>query len=167
MNTEQRTDFEAFVRDEAAGLLRTAVGLTGTLQEGEDLLQQALERVARHWDRAGANPTAYTRTVMARLAVDRWRALQRRPALLLTAAVPDRPAAVPEVGVDARLLAALRDLPARQRAVVVLRYLEDQSEVQTAEVLGVSVGTVKSQASKALVRLRQAMYRELSEESTR
>lgn len=92
---------------------------------------------------------------MARLAVDRWRAARRRPRLLLTGAVPERTAAQPDrVLLEEDLLAALRALPPRQRAVVVLRYLQDLSEQQTADALSISVGTVKSTSSKALARLR-------------
>jgi RNA polymerase sigma-70 factor (sigma-E family) len=155
---DQRTGFEAFVRLEAGRLLRTAIALTGHPHDAEDLLQVALERVARRWGRgAELDPSAYCRTVLARLAVDRWRAVQRRPGLVLTALVPER-AALPAADVDLSgdLLAALRDLPARQRAVVALRYLEDLSEQETAAALGIAVGTVKSQASKGLARLRAA-----------
>jgi RNA polymerase sigma-70 factor (sigma-E family) len=150
--------FEQFVRAHARQLLVVAVGLTGHAQDGEDLLQSALVRVARRWGKgAEEQPVAYTRAVMARLSVDRWRAAQRRPRLVLTAAVPDRTASQPHgAGLDADLLAALRALPPRQRAVVVLRYLEDLSEQQTADALAVSVGTVKSASSKALARLRAA-----------
>lgn len=133
-----------------------AVGLTGHAQDGEDLLQTALSRVARRWGKgAEVQPVAYARSVMARLAVDRWRAAQRRPRLLLTGAVPERTAQQPDRALlDEDLLATLRALPPRQRAVVVLRYLQDLSEQQTADALGVSVGTVKSASAKALARLR-------------
>jgi RNA polymerase sigma-70 factor (sigma-E family) len=155
---DDEASFELFVRAHARQLLVVAVGLTGHAQDGEDLLQAALVRVARRWGKgAEAHPVAYTRAVMARLAVDRWRSAQRRPWLMLTGAVPDRTAAQPHGDrPDAGVLAALRALPPRQRAVVVLRYLEDLSEQQTAEALAISVGTVKSASFKALARLRAA-----------
>lgn len=148
--------FEQFVHRHARELLLLAVGLTGHAEDGEDLLQTALVRVASKWGRgAEQNPVAYTRTVLTRLSVDRWRAARRRPQLLL---VPDPPEVL--AGVDPggaasdALLDALRGLPTRQRAVLALRYIEDLSEQQTAQVLGISVGTVKSTASRALARLR-------------
>jgi RNA polymerase sigma-70 factor (sigma-E family) len=154
---DDEPSFEQFVRACARQLLVIAVGLTGHAQDGEDLLQVALVRVARRWGKgAEAQPVSYTRAVMARLAVDRWRAAQRRPRLMLTGAVPDRTAAPHGDRPDAGVLAALRALPPRQRAVVVLRYLEDLSEQQTADALAISVGTVKSTSFKALARLRAA-----------
>jgi RNA polymerase sigma-70 factor (sigma-E family) len=155
---DDEASFEPFVRAHARQLLVIAVGLTGHAQDGEDLLQAALVRVARRWGKgAEAQPVSYTRAVMARLAVDRWRAAQRRPRLVLTGAVPDRTAVQPHGDhLDPGVLAALRALPPRQRAVVVLRYLEDLSEQQTADVLAISVGTVKSASFKALARLRAA-----------
>lgn len=150
--------FDAFVLSRADDLLAVAVVLTGDRHEAEDLLQAALERVARRWDRGASDfPFAYTRQVLARLSVDRWRALSRRPRLALTGSVPDSVVAgEPEEPFDAGLLAALRALAPRQRTVVALRFLEDLSEQQTADALGVTVGTVKSQASKGLARLRES-----------
>jgi RNA polymerase sigma-70 factor (sigma-E family) len=148
--------FELFVHGHARELLLLAVGLTGHAQDGEDLLQTALVRVAARWGRgAEQNPVAYTRTVLTRLSVDRWRSARRRPQLLLVSDPPEVSTA-PDPGRwdDEALLHALRELPPRQRAVVALRYVEDLSEQQTAQVLGISVGTVKSTASKALARLR-------------
>lgn len=148
--------FELFVHRHARELLLLAVGLTGHAQDGEDLLQAALVRVAAKWGKgAEQHPVAYTRTVLTRLSVDRWRSSRRRPRLVLVSDLPDvvGESAADQAG-DFLLLNALRELPRRQRAVVALRYLEDLSEQQTAELLGISVGTVKSTASKALARLR-------------
>ena len=165
MSSARQAGFEAFVRRDAAALLRTALALTGQAQDAEDLLQAALERMSRRWGRgAERDPVAYCRTVLARLAVDRWRARQRRPALLLTAAVPERAThGQHDAGLEPELLAALRALPARQRAVVALRYLEDLSEQETAAVLGIATGTVKSQAAKGLARLRLSLPMDVDE----
>lgn len=170
MKADQRVAFEAFVVRDSHALFVTALGLTGHRQDAEDLLQAALERVARSWGRgAEQNPAAYSRTVLVRLAVDGHRARARRPSILLASHVPDRPAADPDSGgLSEELLAALRSLPRGQRLAVALRSLDDLSEQQTAAVLGVSVGTVKSQTSKGLARLRTVTSRlNASEEKTK
>jgi RNA polymerase sigma-70 factor (sigma-E family) len=165
-------EFEALVRGQGAGLLKTAVLLTGDRREGEDLLQDALEACFRGWPAQGVTfPAAYVRTAMVRLHRRRRLAARLRPLLHLglgagtDAGERDDLAgragrttpAVDEVGAreDRQvLLAALRRVPARQRAVVVLRYWEDLSEAETAATLGCSVGTVKSQAARGLAKLR-------------
>ncbi len=156
MKADQPAAFEAFVVRESGVLFRTALGLTGHRQDAEDLLQVALERVARRWGRgAEQHPVAYCRTVLVRLAVDGHRARKRRPAVLLAGQLPDVPAQdVTSDSLSAELLAALRSLPRGQRAAVALRCLDDMSEQQAAAFLGVSVGTVKSQTSKGLAKLR-------------
>lgn len=161
MKAEQRTAFEAFVVRDSRALYMTALGLTGHRYDAEDLLQVALERVARRWGRgAEDNPSAYCRTVLVRLAVDGHRSRSRRPPLLLTGEVPDAPFQDAAPGaLSEELLAALRSLPLGQRLAVALRCLDDLSEQQTAAVLGVSIGTVKSQTSKGLARLRSVTSR--------
>jgi RNA polymerase sigma-70 factor (sigma-E family) len=150
-------DFDDFVRGSATRLLRTAVLLTGDRGAGEDLLQETYERIYVRWPRLrGGAPEAYARKTLTNLATNRWRTRLRRPTEVALAEDHDRPA--PD-GSDAyavrhQLLAALQQLPPRQRAVLVLRYFEDLTEAQAAEVLGCSIGTVKSQASRALGRLR-------------
>jgi RNA polymerase sigma-70 factor (sigma-E family) len=144
-------DFDAFVESRSAALLRTAFLLTGERTLAEDLLQTALVKTWSAWRRVD-DPEPYTRRVLTTTYITWWR---RRWRAELPSAEPlellheENPA-------DDRedLWAALGRLPRRQRAVVVLRYYEDLPEAQVAEVLGISVGTVKSQASKALARLR-------------
>lgn len=156
MNTGQ--EFDDFVRGRSAALLRTAYALTGDRGHAEDLLQTALLRTARRWTAARDAPEAYVRQVLVNLCRDRVRWLQRRPR---EAALPDGadpPGAADElaeqVGQRRSVIAALRDLPAGQRQVVVLRFFEDLSVADTADLLGISQGTVKSYTSRALASLR-------------
>jgi RNA polymerase sigma-70 factor (sigma-E family) len=162
---EQRV-FEAFVADASSRLLRTAYLLTGDRGHAEDLVQTALFRTARHWPRARSRPEAYARRVVVNLAKDRWRTRRRRvdevtlEASLEGAVRGDADVVVP--GDDAvvereQLLAAVRTLPAGQRAVLVLRFFDDLSVADTAAALDCSEGTVKSQTSRALDRLRGAL----------
>lgn len=128
----------------------------GDLHAAEDLLQTALERTARRWTRISGVPEAYTRTTIANLATDRWRRRSVRPAEVL-ADPPDAAGAdfTTDVVVHDALIRALRQLTRRQRGVLVLRYFDDLTESETAAALGISVGTVKSCASRALDRLRE------------
>ena len=162
MNTGQ--EFDDFVRGRSAALLRTAYALTGDRGHAEDLLQTALLRTARRWTAARDAPEAYVRQVLVNLCRDRVRWLQRRPreaALPDGAALPggaDRPGVADElaeqIGQRRSVIQALMGLPAGQRQVVVLRFLEDLSVAETAELLGISPGTVKSYTSRALASLR-------------
>jgi RNA polymerase sigma-70 factor (sigma-E family) len=154
-NVSDRGAFEDFVRARAAALGRVGYLLTGDRHQAEDLVQVALERVAVAWPRID-DPEAYARRVLYTRAASRWRALGRRPRELLTDSPPDRGAAVADdPDLRAVLEAALRRLTPRQRAVLVLRFYEDRSEVETARLLQVAVGTVKSQTRHALRRLRE------------
>lgn len=150
--------FDAFVVMSSDRLLGTALLLTGERGAAEDLLQDVLERLFVAWPRVH-DPLAYARRSLAHGATSRWRRRARRAEVTLSAA--DDPA-VDDASQDAadrdQLLRALAQLPGRQRAVVVLRFLEDQSEAQTAATLGVSVGTVKSQTSRGLERLRLLLH---------
>lgn len=149
-------EFEAFVSRSSDRLLRTAYLLTGDLGHAEDVVQTALLRTARRWRRAREAPEAYARTVVANLAKDRWRALGRRPAE--APLEHDVPLDGPDVLLDRDVLVrAARELPHGQRAVLVLRFFDDLSVEETAQVLGVSTGTVKSQTSRALAGLRAAL----------
>jgi RNA polymerase sigma-70 factor (sigma-E family) len=147
--------FEDFVRGRTAALSRIAYLLTGDHHLAEDLVQQALLRVASRWSAlvARGDPDAYVRRVMYNQHVSWWR--RREPPAVRHQAPY---AAAPDPG-DAVVVAlavrqALAQLGPRQRAVLILRYFEDLTEARTAEILGVSVGTVKSQARDGLARLR-------------
>jgi RNA polymerase sigma-70 factor (sigma-E family) len=150
------SDLAQFVQAQYAVLLRTAFLLTGSAHEAEDLVQASLLKAMRHWRRID-EPLPYVRRIMANLHVSRWR--RHRAREVLSSIVPDRHERDATDGVADReaLLAALRRLPPRTRAVIVLRYWVDLSEADTADVLGCTVGTVKSTASRGLARLRDAM----------
>ena len=152
--------FEDFVAASSGRLFRLALLVCGHHRaEAEDLLQGVLERAYRRWGRIcrGGDPERYVKAMLVNASVDRWRRLRRRPEVppgpgAAGPSVPDQAAAVADRD---ELVRALAKLPPRQRAVIVLRYLEDLSEAQTSAVLGCSEGTVKSQASRALARLRE------------
>ncbi len=153
------SEFDAFVHARGPALIRAGYLLTGDQHLAEDLVQSALARTYRAWRRLDAvgNAEAYTRRVMYHLQVSRWR--RRRVAEALHATVPatgDPMDATRDVDTRLAIAAALRGLPARQRAVLVLRFFEDQTEVATADVLGISVGTVKVHTRRGLARLREA-----------
>jgi RNA polymerase sigma-70 factor (sigma-E family) len=162
-------EFEAFVRARTPALLRSAYLLTGDQHLAEDLVQSALVRTHRAWRRVHqlGNAEAYTRKAMYHLQISRWR--RRRPAESFTGATPQRseraePDHAELTALRLSLRLALAQLPVKQRAVVVLRFFEDLSEAQAAEMLGVTVGTVKSQTARALARLR-AVAPELNDAS--
>lgn len=161
-----RADFERFVGDHGDRLLHAAYGLCGDWQHAEDLVQQALVGLARHWSEVGTNPLGYAYRCLVRTNIDRWRVLRRRPEVLLDpqglAALG--PSSDPVASEDHLVvLAALQSLPRRQRAIVVLRYLQDLSEVDAAAALGISVGAVKSGAARGLARLRAEQSSRLTE----
>ena len=147
--------FEEFVAARRPALLRVAYLLTGSHADADDLVQSALVKCVPHWKRIADRPEPYVRQVLARESVSRWR--RRRWRELTSDVLPDRPA--PEADLEQRelLRQALGSLAPRQRAVVVLRYYEDLTEKETASVLGIAVGTVKSQARDALARLRELL----------
>jgi RNA polymerase sigma-70 factor (sigma-E family) len=157
---EASVPFEDFVRARSAALFRTALLLTGQHRaEAEDLLQGALERAYRHWARIcrSGDPERYVRRILANASTDRWRRLRRRPEHSLPAD-PDGELAgdhASDIADRDFLLRALAGLPPRQRAVLVLRYFCDLPEAEIADALGCSVGTVKSQASRGMARLRE------------
>ena len=154
MDERARQDFAEFVAGRSAELLRLVYVLTADQHAAEDLLQSALTKAAARWGRIHSAPEGYVRQIMYREQVSWWRRRARRP--VTVARVPERPAQDQMVMVEARL--ALRDallaLPPGKRAVLVLRYLEDLPEAQVADILGCSVGTVRSQTHKAIAQLR-------------
>lgn len=156
-----REAFDAYVRDRWQPLLRTAALLTGDSHAAEDLVQESLVRAARHWHRVDPGAIdAYVRRVMYTRSVDAWRWRRHQPDPVDTSGPDhDNRTAAQRDGTDAlatrlTLLDALSRLTPRQRAVLVARFYEDRSEVETARVLGCSVNTVKSQTRHALRRLR-------------
>ena len=151
--TNARPDFEEFVVVCSDRLLRTAYLLTRDAGVAEDLLQTALTKAWFAWDRLEDQPEPYVRKILVNTYATWWRRRWRgeRP----THDLPERVS--PSSGGDDTshdLWVALGHLPRRQQAVVVLRFFDDLSAVDTAETLGCSVGTVKSQTHKALARLR-------------
>jgi RNA polymerase sigma-70 factor (sigma-E family) len=160
-----RQEFEHFVADHVDGLLRAAYLITWDFAEAEDLVQECLFRVARRWPRVRAmeHSNAYARKVLVNLALDegRRRTRQRSELALSGARAVEQhedEAAVRVLGwveTNTDLTTALGRLAPRQRATLVLRYFDDLSEAQVAEVMGCSVGTVKSTTSRAVQRLRE------------
>ena len=148
-------DFAEFVRMSMPGLLRYGHALTGNPHDAADLVQAVLEKVGSRWAavlRKGDDPLAYVRRAMANTHISIWRRRRREN---LVADFPDTPVSADLSRLENEpLWQALRDLPPRQRAVVVLRYYENLSEAEIAHALGISCGTVKSQASKAMASLR-------------
>jgi RNA polymerase sigma-70 factor (sigma-E family) len=149
-------EFSEFVARRHRDLVRSAFVLIGDRQRAEDLVQTALFRTFTAWPRLSSVDAAesYTRTTMVRLAL-RWRA-RRWTNEIATRDVPESPLSAEDddAAMCLDVWRALRTLPVEQRAVLVLRYLEDLSEAETAAVLHCSVGTVKSRASRALNVLR-------------
>jgi RNA polymerase sigma-70 factor (sigma-E family) len=160
VTTGTRADrFTTFARERSPELSRIAYLLCGDVHRAADLVQLALERTYRAWNRVGdGDPFAYARRVIATARIDSWRRTKHDvlvdPADLRPGSASDGTQHL--VDRD-ELVRALRQLPAGQRRIVVLRYLLDRTEKQTAEDLGISVGAVKSGASRGLDRLRQIL----------
>ena len=152
----QELEFQEFFASQYQALCRLGYWLTGDRDQGEELAQEALVRVFWRWPvvRRLERPLDYTRRVL----LNRHRSLLRRALVEARHAGRVRPAAAAAEGPDHDgslvLWAAVRRLPARQRAVVVLRYQEDLPEAEVARLLDCSVGTVKSASIRALARLR-------------
>lgn len=148
-------EFAEYVRARQHGLLRAAYLVCGDRHQAEDLVQQALIKLALRWEKIRTeHPDAFVRRVLYRDAVSSWRRTRRERPTLDPAG--SSPYAAHDEHVEAKvdLERALSRLAPGQRAVLVLRFFEDRSEAETAAILGVSVGTVKSQTHDALSRIR-------------
>ena len=158
---DQQRSFDAYVRQRGQALFRIAYLLTGDHHHAQDLVQQALLKVVGRWRRLAADgdPDPYVRRVLYTEHVGRWRRSKRTVSETVFTPPPGgEPAAadgIDDLVTSIALRRALDRLAPRQRAVIVLRYFEDLTEAQTADVLGIRVGTVKSQARDALARLRE------------
>ncbi|WP_432571485.1 SigE family RNA polymerase sigma factor [Kineococcus sp. SYSU DK005] len=153
-------DFSDWAATATPQLLRLARLLSADEHAGQDLTQEVLEKVYLKWARI-QDPHAYAHRALANAATSRWRRRARRPTEVAwdTGAENSAESSVPSVELGAvedreQVLAVLRALPARQRAVLVLRYLEDRSEQDVADLLGIGAGTVKSHTARALATLR-------------
>jgi RNA polymerase sigma-70 factor (sigma-E family) len=148
-------EFSAYMEARQASLMRTAYLISGDRHTAEDLVQTALAKLYLAWDRVEDRGSldGYVRRVI----VNEHNSLWRRPFKRrehATDQLPEQAAPAAPGGRNDDLWALVQTLPKKQRAAVVLRYYEELSEAETAEILGVSVGTVKSQTSRALAALR-------------
>jgi RNA polymerase sigma-70 factor (sigma-E family) len=153
-------DFTDFVTHRASALLRTAYLLCGgDRHAAEDLLQEVLERAYPRWRRIRDRPEPYLRAALANAAANRWRSRSRRVREVALENLPPVIRTGPEHQVveQDRVVTALRALPPKMRAVLVLRYFDDMSEADVARALRCTTGTVKSQTSRGLARLRELL----------
>ncbi len=158
MRRNQEAEYESFVLDHRAQLVATARHLTGDPHLAEDLVQTTLVRLYLAWGRARTMSTrAYTRRILINTFVDH----RRRPWVRREQAAEALPEAespaITDAAPDPDLMAALAALPPRMRAAVVLRHIEDLSVEDVADALGCSHGTVKSQTTRGLEKLRAAL----------
>jgi RNA polymerase sigma-70 factor (sigma-E family) len=155
MRQRDEDGFTDFVRTHSASLFRTAYLMTGDYQRAEDLLQTTLVRLYQRWPRVEMmdRPVGYARKVLVSQTISWWRRPSSHEATLLLRDEPAWGGRVEEVAEHERVWQAVLSLPARQRAVTVLRYYEDLSEAQIAEALDMAPGTVKSHGHAAARRL--------------
>jgi RNA polymerase sigma-70 factor (sigma-E family) len=153
-------EFTAFVAERGQTLLRVAHALTGDPRSAEDLVQGALAKAYARWPRIHGDAEAYVRRILYNDRISGWRRAGRQREVPM-ADVPESAGREADVAERLALRQALLTLPDRQRAVLVLRYLEDRSVEETAAVLGCRPGTVASQASRALAKLRELIGGEL------
>ena len=154
---DRDADFSAYMHARQASLMRTAYLLTGDRHTAEDLVQTAFAKLYLSWDkvREQGSIDGYVRRILVNENNSLWRRAWKRRELA-SDTLPDRPHHDEyDAGVGRELWDLVQTLPRKARAVVVLRYYEELSEAETAEILGISVGTVKSQASRALATLRE------------
>src|SRR3954462_3350739 len=158
MGARDESGFDDFVAARSGDLLRTALLLTGDRGHAEDLLQTALLKAYRRWNRIRRESRyAYVRRIVVTSAAS-WRRLRVTQEIVsLPAYDAAGPDSTDDVAERENMEAALATLPRRMRAVLVLRYAEDLSEVATAEALGCSVFTVRSQTQRGLARLRTVL----------
>jgi RNA polymerase sigma-70 factor (sigma-E family) len=151
-------DYDEFVRTRADALLRLAYLLTGDRHRAEDALQDVLERMYVRWRHIRGSPDAYARRSIANRAIGQHRWRRRHGEAPLTEAAEPR-VDDPAIEVSGRqaVLAVLGELTARQRAAVVLRYLEELPITDVADLLGCSEASVKSHCARGLAKLRQAL----------
>ena len=163
--TDRDADFTAYLEARQGRLLRTAYLLTGDQHQAEDLLQTSLAKLYLAWDkvRDRGSVDAYARRIMVIENNSLWRRGWKRREYA-TDRVPDTDPVHDryDEGLGAALWDAVQTLPRKARAVLVLRYYEQLTEAETADVLGISVGTVKSQTSRALATLRERTPTEMS-----
>jgi RNA polymerase sigma-70 factor (sigma-E family) len=162
MQTQDRdAEFAAYMTARQPSLLRTAYLLTGDRHTAEDLVQTALAKLYLSWDKVQRRELVdgYVRRILVNEHNSLWRRAWKRKEVS-TDVLPDQQSVTdsPDDGRGAALWEFVQTLPRKQRAVVVLRYYEDLSEAETADVLGISVGTVKSQASRALANMRARVH---------
>lgn len=148
--------FREFVEVRYGELLRTAYLLMGTHHGAEDLLQSSLLKLMDRWDRVD-EPMGYLYRIMANQRISLWRRIGSREYLAEVMPHASTPDSADSIVQRDELLSALAKLPARTRAVLVLRYWLDLSEAETAAILDCSAGSVKSQASRGLARLRHIL----------
>lgn len=162
--TDAYEGFREFVLTRGPALSRAAYLLTGDMSAAEELTQAALVKAALRWRRviAAGNPEAYVRRILVNENISWWRRFGRREQAFGYQGI-EKSGSDPAEATAERLdlAAALARLPKRQRAVVVLRFYADLSEAETAAAMGCTVGTVKSQSSAALAKLRRLMQSDL------
>jgi len=161
---DKEAEFAGFMARSAPALAHTAWLLCGDTHQAEELVQQALMKTYLAWPRARqGEPLAYARRVLANLRIDGWRR-RRREVLMASDTLPDRTdgrqSPADQHAERDRLTRGLLTLPPKQRRIVVLRHLEGLTEREVADAAGVSVGTVKSTASRGIARLRELLEAE-------
>ncbi|GAA1618469.1 SigE family RNA polymerase sigma factor [Nonomuraea maheshkhaliensis] len=157
--TSWEDEFREYVTARGPALLRAAHQLTGHPLDAEDLLQSALAKTYLAWDRIEDRNAldGYVRRAMVNINISQWRRrkLEEYPSDELPE--PAAREALPAPEIHEALEQALRELPERMRAAIVLRYYEDMTEPEIARTLGISVGTVKSTVSRAMAKLRRSL----------